>query len=341
MLPADHLIRDVAAFHAAIGAAARIARRRLARHVRHPPPRSPRPATATSSAASRWPERTAATAWRGSSRSPDRETAARVRSNRQFSWNSGMFVFGARRLSRGTRALPADILDGRRARAGQARDRDLDFLRLDAEAFAACPADSIDYAVMEKTDRAAVLPIDIGWSDVGSWTALWEARREGRRRQRHARRRGPRGRAATATSARRAGWCRVLGVKNPIVVETDDAVLVADQVERAGRQGHRRAPRRREAQRARFAQPRLPAVGLVRIDRRRRPLPGEAHHGEARRGAVAADAPPPRRALGGRRGHREGDPRRRRDARCPRTSRRTSRSARSTGSRIPARCRCT
>src|SRR3546814_15244594 len=53
-------------------------------------------------------------------------------------------------------------------------ERDLDFLRLQPEAFAACPSDSIDYAVMERTTHAAVVPVEMGWSDIGSWSALWE-----------------------------------------------------------------------------------------------------------------------------------------------------------------------
>src|SRR5690606_11694097 len=60
------------------------------------------------------------------------------------------------------------------AAALAAASRDADFLRLDHTAFANCPSDSIDYAVMEKTANAAVLPIDVGWNDVGSWSALWQ-----------------------------------------------------------------------------------------------------------------------------------------------------------------------
>jgi hypothetical protein len=84
-----------------------------------------------------------------------------------------MFRLGARAYLDELGRFRPDILDATR-RAWDKRATDLDFLRLDAEAFASCPSDSIDFAVMEKTDRAAVLPIDIGWSDVGSWTTLWE-----------------------------------------------------------------------------------------------------------------------------------------------------------------------
>jgi mannose-1-phosphate guanylyltransferase/mannose-6-phosphate isomerase len=84
-----------------------------------------------------------------------------------------MFLFRASVfLAELERYAPLMLAACRRAWAG--RVADLDFTRLDAAAFAACPADSIDYAVMEKTARAAVIPLSAGWSDVGSWSALWE-----------------------------------------------------------------------------------------------------------------------------------------------------------------------
>jgi mannose-1-phosphate guanylyltransferase/mannose-6-phosphate isomerase len=85
-----------------------------------------------------------------------------------------MFMFRASRfLEELERFAPEMLASCRRALEGAGRD--LDFVRLDAEAFAACPGDSIDYAVMEKTSDAVVLPLDAGWNDVGSWSALWEA----------------------------------------------------------------------------------------------------------------------------------------------------------------------
>lgn len=89
-----------------------------------------------------------------------------------YAWNSGMFLFSADAyLAEMERHQPTMLAHCRAAVAdGQP---DLDFFRLDKGAFEDCPADSIDYAVMEKTDRAAVVPVDAGWSDVGSWSALW------------------------------------------------------------------------------------------------------------------------------------------------------------------------
>ena len=90
-----------------------------------------------------------------------------------FAWNSGMFVLGARRyLEELDRHAPTMLAACRTAWERAATD--LDFVRLDEASFAACPADSIDYAVMEVTDAAAIVPVDIGWSDVGSWATLWD-----------------------------------------------------------------------------------------------------------------------------------------------------------------------
>ena len=226
VLPADHLIRDVAAFHAAVGEAARIAR---AGSLVTFGIRPSEPATGYG-----YIERGELLAGTNGGyrvarfvEKPDRETAARFVASGQFSWNSGMFVLGAGRYLEELGRHRPDILDGTR-RAWEKRGSDLDFLRLDADAFAACPADSIDYAVMEKTDRAAVLAVDIGWSDVGSWTTLWEVgAKDGAgnviRGDVHLKD------ARDCYVRAESRMVSVLGLKNAIVVETDDAVLVADQ----------------------------------------------------------------------------------------------------------------
>ncbi len=104
---------------------------------------------------------------------PDRETAEGYLASGGYAWNSGMFLFSAGRLLEETTRLAPAMVEACRE-ALEAAVGDLDFLRLDAEAFARAPAVSIDVAVMEKTDRAAVVPVDIGWTDVGSWDALWQ-----------------------------------------------------------------------------------------------------------------------------------------------------------------------
>ena len=104
---------------------------------------------------------------------PDANKAVRLATDGRHLWNSGMFVFSARTLLEELEAYAPDVLRA----VGQAvaeRTSDLDFIRLGVKAFVASPSISLDYAIAEKSKRAAVVPADIGWSDVGSWGALWE-----------------------------------------------------------------------------------------------------------------------------------------------------------------------
>ena len=104
---------------------------------------------------------------------PDVATAAKMLADGTHLWNSGMFVFTAATLLAELERYAPDVLSAVRASVA-GRHQDLDFIRLAEAPFAACPNISLDYAVAERTDRAAVVPADIGWSDVGSWSALWE-----------------------------------------------------------------------------------------------------------------------------------------------------------------------
>ena len=104
---------------------------------------------------------------------PDANKAVRLATDGRHLWNSGMFVFSARTLLEELEAYAPDVLRA----VGEAvaeRTSDLDFIRLGVKAFVASPSISLDYAIAEKSKRAAVVPADIGWSDVGSWGALWE-----------------------------------------------------------------------------------------------------------------------------------------------------------------------
>jgi mannose-1-phosphate guanylyltransferase/mannose-6-phosphate isomerase len=105
---------------------------------------------------------------------PDAKTAAGFLETGHFYWNSGMFMFRAARYLEELEKYRPDILTGSR-KAWDTREQDLDFCRLGENAFVDCPAESIDYAVMEKTDAASVVEADIGWSDIGSWSSLWQA----------------------------------------------------------------------------------------------------------------------------------------------------------------------
>jgi mannose-1-phosphate guanylyltransferase / mannose-6-phosphate isomerase len=104
---------------------------------------------------------------------PDAAAASRMAGDGRHLWNSGMFVFTARTLLDELDRHAPDVPRAVRL-AVEGRTSDLDFIRLDVAAFSACPSISLDYAVAERTSRAAVVPADIGWSDVGSWGALWE-----------------------------------------------------------------------------------------------------------------------------------------------------------------------
>lgn len=156
---------------------------------------------------------------------PDRETAQKYVDSHEYYWNSGMFMFRASRVLEELRALAPDIYDAC-AQAFTAAKRDLDFTRLPAKEFGACPGESFDYAVMEKTRHGVVVPLDAGWSDVGSWSALHEAI-PGDKNGNVAL-----GDVLTADShgcylQSTSRLVAVVGLKDHVVVETKDAVLVA------------------------------------------------------------------------------------------------------------------
>ena len=104
---------------------------------------------------------------------PDADTAAQYFADGSYYWNSGMFLFKASTVLAELKAHRPDIYDACE-RAFSIVSADLDFIRIDGEAFEACPDDSIDYAVMEKTKDAVVVPLDAGWNDIGSWSSLWD-----------------------------------------------------------------------------------------------------------------------------------------------------------------------
>ena len=219
VLPSDHVVRDAGAFRAAVNAAL---------------PAAEAGALVTFGIVPSAPETgfgyIQAEAGDGVRKvlrfveKPDAATAQGYLAEGGYYWNSGMFLFRASRFLEELAAFRPDILEGVRAALGEAR-RDGDFIRLDREAFAACPSDSIDYAVMEKTDDARVLPVDIGWNDVGSWSALWEvSEQDGQGNAGH-------GDVIAVDSRNSYAYARrlvaLVGVDDLVVVETDYAVLVA------------------------------------------------------------------------------------------------------------------
>jgi mannose-1-phosphate guanylyltransferase/mannose-6-phosphate isomerase len=213
---------------------------------------------------------------------PDASTAQRYLGE-GYLWNSGNFLFRAELLLDEYRAFEPDSAAAI-VSAVEAAGNDLNFVTLDPGAFARAAAKSIDYAVMERTKHAAVMPVSYGWSDVGSWQAVWEL--------------SSRDTADNAAQGSAlfvdASGCYVAadkqlvtlyGLQNVVVVTTADAVLVAKREDGDG-------------------------LGLLSVARPRRALPGQAHRRQARRPAVATDAPPSRRALGRGSWHRPGDDRR-------------------------------
>ncbi|MGB5080841.1 MAG: mannose-1-phosphate guanylyltransferase/mannose-6-phosphate isomerase [Burkholderiales bacterium] len=226
VLPSDHLIRNVAAFHSAVAAAL---------------PLAAEGSLVTFGIAPQGPVTGYGYIERGAPlaggkegfgvkrfvEKPDLETARAYVSSGGYFWNSGMFAFRAGRFIEELGRFRPDIVAAARA-ALDAGKRDLDFLRLDAAAFSACPSDSIDYAVMERTTASAMVRADIGWSDVGSWTALWdvgEKDAEGNVVHGDVDLRDAKACYVRAEHRMVAG----LGVRDLIIVETDDAVLVAEK----------------------------------------------------------------------------------------------------------------
>ncbi|MEZ9046322.1 mannose-1-phosphate guanylyltransferase/mannose-6-phosphate isomerase [Vibrio cyclitrophicus] len=158
---------------------------------------------------------------------PDKSTAESYVSSEQYLWNSGMFMFKASRyLEELAEHHPRILTACKRALAKQ--NTDLDFIRIDAEAFKHSPSDSIDYAVMEKTSHAAVIPMDVGWNDIGSWSAIWDVSDKDEHNN------VIEGDVLTVDSQynyihSENKLVATVGVDNLIIVEAKDAILVADK----------------------------------------------------------------------------------------------------------------
>ena len=158
---------------------------------------------------------------------PDINTASEYLTSGEYLWNSGMFMFKASTYLEELLKFRPDIFSACENAVGHI-ESDLDFVRVDKEAFQSCPEDSIDYAVMEKTDHAVVVPLDACWSDVGSWSSLWEVSEKDQN-----------GNVSIGDVLMHdTSNCYVhteeklvatIGLDNTVIVETKDAVLVADQ----------------------------------------------------------------------------------------------------------------
>lgn len=158
---------------------------------------------------------------------PNRETAEKYLASGEYVWNSGMFLLRADAYLQELEQFAPDILQAVNNALAAARG-DLDFVRLDAAAFAACPSDSIDYAVMERTGKGMVVPLSCGWSDVGSWSSLWDVEAKGDADNVFV--------GDVLAHDVGASYIRsesrlvaAVGVSDVVIVETSDAVLVANK----------------------------------------------------------------------------------------------------------------
>ena len=226
LLSSDHVVTDEAAFRIAVARAAAAAR--LGRIVTFGI------APATPDTGFGYIQRGAAVAGapgvdtvKRFAEKPDRATAESYVASGDYFWNGGMFMFRADMLLDELKRHEPGLVEACQASLA-ASTRDLDFVRLDAASFEKVKNISIDYAVMERTDKAAVVPCDVGWSDVGAWSALWSLQ------TRDANGNVIQGDVLIHDSKdsfvrNEKGLTALVGVKDLVVVVTEDAVLVADK----------------------------------------------------------------------------------------------------------------
>jgi len=226
VLPSDHMVRDVSTFHAAVGTARKAAENGFLVTFGIKPTT---PATGYGYIESGEPLENVPGAHRIRRfvEKPDAAAARGFLRSADYFWNSGMFLFEATRFLEELRHHRPDMLECVE-RSISSSAKDIDFLRLDEGAISACPSESIDYAVMEHTARGAIVKGDFGWSDVGSWSTLWDIG------EKDANGNVVAGDVALADAQQcyvRADGRHVslLGVEDLLVVETDDAILVASR----------------------------------------------------------------------------------------------------------------
>ncbi|MDP5208439.1 mannose-1-phosphate guanylyltransferase/mannose-6-phosphate isomerase [Microbulbifer sp. 2205BS26-8] len=222
VLPADHTVADVPAFQSAVQAAAALAEQGYLVTFGVAPTRAE-----TGYGYIRRGEALGDRAWKVMAfvEKPDVDTAKSYLAGGEHAWNSGIFLLRASRYLEELGQHRGDILAACRSACAHAA-RDLDFTRVDKTAFAACADESVDYAVMECTETAAVVSMDAGWSDVGSWLGLWElAERDADDNllQGDVLLEDSEGCLVRAENR----LVSLLGVKDLVVVDTDDALLIA------------------------------------------------------------------------------------------------------------------
>lgn len=222
ILAADHVIKDIQAFHSAIEQAKEQAEKGHLVTFGIVPT-----APNTGYGYIQAKEKGTISQVRAFVEKPDIETAKDYVASGNYYWNSGMFMFKASTLLAELEKYSPDILSVCRDALSQSQ-LDLDFVRLDEKSFEACSAISIDYAVMEQTEKAMVVPLDAGWNDVGSWSSLWEcADQEDNNNVTHGDVMLDDVSNSYIHSENRL--VSVLGLNDVVVVETADAVMVASK----------------------------------------------------------------------------------------------------------------
>jgi mannose-1-phosphate guanylyltransferase/mannose-6-phosphate isomerase len=224
LMPSDHVVADRVAFGAAVAAAATAARTG-ALVTFGITPASPETGYGYLKSGSAIPGCAGAFAVARFVEKPDRATAECYLASGDHFWNSGMFLFRAQAFLDEMERLEPNMLSHCR-RALEMAQHDADFIRLDETAFRGCPSQSIDYAIMEHAGHAAVVPVDMGWNDVGSWQSLWDIAA-----------RNKDGNAVlgdVVLQSTHNSYIRsegplvaVIGVENLVIVATEDAILVS------------------------------------------------------------------------------------------------------------------
>ncbi|MBF0266797.1 MAG: mannose-1-phosphate guanylyltransferase/mannose-6-phosphate isomerase, partial [Gammaproteobacteria bacterium] len=224
ILPADHVISDISQFHQAIGIGCELASEgKLVTFgiVPNRPEtgygyiRQGKSITENSYQVAAFVEK------------PDSNVAQSYLDSGDYLWNSGMFMFRCSSFLSELESLQNDIYAHTKAAIDKAK-KDNDFIRLDKDSFLASPSDSIDYAVMEKTEHAVVIPLDAGWSDVGAWDSLWDVSIKDEQGNFLS------GDILTEQVSNTyihadEKLVAAVGIDNCVIVETADAVLVADK----------------------------------------------------------------------------------------------------------------
>ena len=224
VMPSDHLVRDADAFRAAVATALPVA---AAGHLLTlgVTPSDPSMAYGYIKKGDALDGDVYAVA--AFTEKPDADTAQSFLESGDYFWNAGIFLFKAKVFLDQLNRFEPDISPGCKTALDKG-SADLFFFRLDADAFARVPSQSIDYGVMERTDKAAVIPVDMGWSDVGSWSALHAESDQDKDDNTLL---GDVLALDTKNTYVRSGrqTTAVVGLDNAVVVVTDDAVLVADK----------------------------------------------------------------------------------------------------------------